>query len=69
MEPVRSRCAQHARPHIDRLFARPHEPAWIGTFTSDDRKELSALRAAQAVAIEREMRKPMGGSAPTTSAS
>jgi len=52
-EPVRSQCEQNARAHVDRLFARPSEPAWIGAFTSQDRREIGALRAAQAAAIER----------------
>lgn len=48
-EDAEQRLAQ-ARSRVDERFAAP---AWLGPFTAEDRRELTALRAAQAAAIRR----------------
>lgn len=52
-EAVRSQRVAAARAQIERIFAAPAEPEWVGPFTGDDREEIRALRAGQAAAIQR----------------
>lgn len=51
-EASRARRIKRARAEIDKLFTSPGEPVWLGPFTEEDRREIGALRDAQAAAIQ-----------------
>lgn len=51
-EASRARRMARARAEIDQLFTSPGEPVWLGPFAEEDRREIDALRAAQAAAIQ-----------------
>jgi FMN-dependent NADH-azoreductase len=53
-EPVRQKALACARQQVDRLFGQEdHAPRWIGEFSDEDKRQIDALRAAQADAIVR----------------